>query len=379
MLRRLLPALLSLAFAVSAVAHEPVFARHGMVVAQEDNAADVGVAVLKSGGNAVDAAVAVGFALAVTHPFAGNLGGGGFMLIRLADGRTTFIDFREKAPAKASHNMYLDASGKATRDSIDGWRSSGVPGTVRGLELAHQKYGHRPWAELLEPAVDLASNGFRISHWQSESFRHAKRFAQYPTPSASSSTAARPTKWATSYVQPELAQTLSASPVSAPRNSMKAKPRACSPTAMAQNGGLITLDDLQRYQAVERALEGAYRGYQIVASPPPSSGGVGILQMLDTLDGTGFEKTGAGAADITTSPKPCAATMPTAIPTWAIPTSSRDPIAGLLDPAYIAKRRGTIQPGRATPSDKSAPACPPARGDQDHPLQHRGRQGNAVA
>src|SRR5436305_14596534 len=112
-------------------AHEPVYTRKGMVVAQEPLAADVGVAVLKSGGNAVDAAIAVGFALAVTHPFAGNLGGGGFMLIRMVDGRSTFIDFRERAPAKASRDMYVDASGKPTRESLDGWRSAGVPGTVR--------------------------------------------------------------------------------------------------------------------------------------------------------------------------------------------------------------------------------------------------------
>src|SRR6059058_5893605 len=130
-------------------AHEPVYTRKGMVVAQEPLAADVGVAVLKSGGNAVDAAIAVGFALAVTHPFAGNLGGGGFMLIRLADGRSTFIDFRERAPEKASRNMYLDASGNLTRDSIEGWRSSGVPGTVRGFEMALNKYGRKTWSENL--------------------------------------------------------------------------------------------------------------------------------------------------------------------------------------------------------------------------------------
>jgi gamma-glutamyltranspeptidase / glutathione hydrolase len=115
---------------------QPVRARHGMVVAMESIAADVGVEVLKNGGNAVDAAVAVGFAMSATHPYAGNLGGGGYMLIRLADGRTTFIDFREKAPESALHDMYLDANGNLTRDSIEGWRSSGVPGTVRGFELA---------------------------------------------------------------------------------------------------------------------------------------------------------------------------------------------------------------------------------------------------
>src|SRR6476620_4148684 len=136
-------------------AHEPARARHGMVVADEPLAADVGVAVLKRGGNAVDAAVAVGFALAVTHPYAGNLGGGGFMLVRFADGRSTFIDFRERAPDKASRDMYLDAQGNPTRESVDGWRSVGVPGSVRGFELAQSKYGSKKWAELIAPAIAL--------------------------------------------------------------------------------------------------------------------------------------------------------------------------------------------------------------------------------
>src|SRR3977135_4261460 len=136
---------------------QPVHARHGMVVAMESIAADVGVSVLQKGGNAVDAAVAVGFAMAVTHPFAGNLGGGGYMLIRMADGRTTFIDFRERAPEKSSRNMYLAAKGGLTRDSVEGWRSSGVPGTVRGFEIAVNKYGRKTWNENLAPALQLAS------------------------------------------------------------------------------------------------------------------------------------------------------------------------------------------------------------------------------
>src|SRR5277367_6195731 len=139
-MRRFTP-LIALVLAVNMSARQPVHARKAMVVTQEPTAADVGVAVLKSGGNAIDAAVAIGFTLAVTHPFAGNIGGGGFMLIRLADGRTTFIDFRERAPGKASRDMYLDGAGKPTRDSIEGWRSSGVPGSVRGFELALSKYG----------------------------------------------------------------------------------------------------------------------------------------------------------------------------------------------------------------------------------------------
>src|SRR6478736_3922159 len=143
--RRLGAALVVAAFLISplAAARQPVRARHGMVVAMESIAADVGVSVLQKGGNAVDAAVAVGFALAVTHPFAGNIGGGGYMLIRMADGRSTFIDFRERAPGKASRDMYLDAQGNLTKDSIEGWRSAGVPGSVRGFELADTKYGKR--------------------------------------------------------------------------------------------------------------------------------------------------------------------------------------------------------------------------------------------
>src|SRR6202451_4109906 len=141
-------------------AAQPVHARHAMVVARETHATDAGVAVLETGGNAVDAAIAVGFALAVTHPSAGNLGGGGFMLVRFADGRSTFIDFRESAPAKATRDMYLDAQGNPTRDSIEGWRSAGVPGTVRGFELAQKKYGRTKWDALLAPAIELASKGF---------------------------------------------------------------------------------------------------------------------------------------------------------------------------------------------------------------------------
>src|SRR5437764_3461454 len=149
--------LLWVSAAIPSWAAQPVRARRGMVVTRERHATAVGLQVLESGGNAVDAAVAVGLALAVTHPSAGNIGGGGFMLLRLADGRDTFIDFRERAPQSASRNMYLDAAGKATQDSTVGYRASGVPGTVRGLEYALQKYGTQPWSKLVQPAVELAA------------------------------------------------------------------------------------------------------------------------------------------------------------------------------------------------------------------------------
>src|SRR5271154_1415112 len=147
----------------SLFARQPVLGQHAMVVAQDPLATDVGIAVLKAGGNAIDAAVAVGFALAVTYPYAGNIGGGGFLLAHFADGRSTFIDFREKAPISASRDMYLDTNGKLTRDSLVGWRACGVPGSVRGFALAHEKYGSKPWAELIDPAIQLAAAGFPVT------------------------------------------------------------------------------------------------------------------------------------------------------------------------------------------------------------------------
>src|SRR5688572_30012602 len=165
--------LLLLVIVPTDAARQPVRAKRGMAVAMESQAVDVGVAVLQKGGNAVDAAVAMGFAMAATHPFAGNLGGGGFMLIRFADGRATFIDFREMAPAKSSRNMYLDAKGELTRDSLEGWRSSGVPGTVRGFQMAVEKYGKKSWAESLAPAIQLAK-GFPVSYALAESLKGSR-------------------------------------------------------------------------------------------------------------------------------------------------------------------------------------------------------------
>src|SRR5437868_12341805 len=171
----------ALALAGGLLARQPVRSRSAMVVAQEPLATDAGVAVLRSGGNAIDAAVAVGFALAVTHPSAGNIGGGGFLLARLADGSTTFIDFRERAPQSASRNMYVDTDGKLTKESLQGWRASGVPGSVRGFELAHQKYGKKKWAELLQPAINLASDGMPVSYSLAESLKAgSKLLDQFP-------------------------------------------------------------------------------------------------------------------------------------------------------------------------------------------------------
>ena len=170
-----------LALASLAFGRDPVRARHAMVVSQEPNATDVGVRVLKSGGNAVDAAIAVALTLAVTHPRAGNLGGGGFLLVRMADGRTTFIDFRERAPLSATRTMYLGADGKPTKDSELGWRAAGVPGTVKGLEVAHRKFGTQRWAALVQPAIDFAAQGVELSYGEARNMCDARKLIeQFP-------------------------------------------------------------------------------------------------------------------------------------------------------------------------------------------------------
>ncbi len=268
-----------------------------MVGAPEPLATDVGVQVLKDGGNAVDAAIAVGFALAVTHPYAGNLGGGGFMLIRLADGRSTFVDFRERAPEKASRNMYLDASGKPTRESLEGWRSAGVPGTVRGFELAHRKYGSRKWADLIEPAATLAAQGFQVSYALAESLKSARNLSQ--DPESKRIFLKNGTYWepGDTLTQPELARTLNRIAQNGVKEFYEGETAQKLSEAMTRKGGLITLSDLKNYAAVERApLTGSYRGYGIIAAPPPSSGGIGILQMLAMLEGSEYQKSGSGSA-----------------------------------------------------------------------------------
>ena len=364
--------------------HEPVYARKGMVVAQEPLAADVGVAVLKSGGNAVDAAVAVGFALAVTFPYAGNLGGGGFMLVRMADGRTTFIDFREKAPRKATHDMYLDASGNATKDSVLGWRAAGVPGSVRGFELALKKYGTKPWAELLQPAIHLASSGSLISYPQMRSFKsNADGLSQFPESKRIFLKGGALYDWNENFQQPELARTLERIARHGAKDFYEGETAHMLAREMEKNGGLITLDDLREYQAVERKpLEGDYHGYHIITSPPPSSGGIGILQMLGMLDGTGYEKSRTGSA---TAYHYLAEVMRRFYADrneyLGDPDFVKNPITAMLDPAYIRARRDSIDPVNATPSEQIRPGLPAgaAEGSDTTHYSIADEQGNLVA
>ncbi|MCU1384039.1 MAG: gamma-glutamyltransferase, partial [Acidobacteria bacterium] len=351
--------LLALAVPLGAV-RQPLRAKHGMVVAMEGQAADVGVAVLKAGGTAVDAAVAVGFAMAATHPYAGNLGGGGFMLIRFADGRSTFIDFRERAPEKASRNMYLDAKGEMTKASTEGWRSSGVPGTVRGFEIAVNKYGRRKWAENLAPAIALASKGFPVSYSLSEGLKGSRSLAKSPESTRIFQRNGQFYDVGEPLIQPELAQTLERIAKNGAGEFYEGETAKRFAEEMAKNGGIISLADLKNYKALERTpLTGTYRNYTIITSPPSSSGGIALLEMLGILDGSGYEKGGAGSASaIHYEAEAMRLAYADRNEYVGDPDFVKVPIAGLLDRGYLARLRGSIDPERATPSDRVKPGKP---------------------
>ena len=346
-------ALLLLAASLPLWSAQPVRARHGMVVSRERHATEAGLKILQAGGNAIDAAVAVGFALAVTHPSAGNIGGGGFMLIRLADGRTTFIDFRERAPGAASRDMYLDANGKATEDSTVGYRASGVPGTVRGLEYASKKYGKKSWADLVAPAVDLASKGFELSYAQAQGLKSSARgLSRFPESNRIFLKGGKFYEPGETLMQPELGRTLDRIAKQGSKDFYEGETASLLAKDMKEHGGLITLEDLKQYAAIERKpMTGKYRGYDIITSPPPSSGGVGVLQMLGVLEDTGYEKGGAGSATVVHY-------MTEAMRRYFADRSEnlgdpdffKVPLTSLLDPAYIQKLRASIDPQRATPS-----------------------------
>jgi gamma-glutamyltranspeptidase/glutathione hydrolase len=363
-------------------AHEPARARHGMVVADEPLAADVGVAVLKRGGNAVDAAVAVGFALAVTHPYAGNLGGGGFMLVRFADGRSTFIDFRERAPEKASRDMYLDSQGNPTQESVDGWRAVGVPGSVRGFELAQSKYGSQKWDALLAPAIDLAANGYALSYKSAELLRNAHNLAGDPESKRIFQKGGSYYDAGDVLVQPELAATLKRIAASGAREFYEGETAHRLVSEMAGHGGLLTLADLQGYRAVERTpLTGTYRGLTIFTAPLPSSGGIGILQMLGMLEDSGYQKTGAGsAAAIHYTAEVMRRFFADRSQYLGDADFVKVPVKGLLDPAYIRGRSASIDPDHTTSSDQLNPGKPAGReGTETTHYSIVDAAGNAVA
>jgi gamma-glutamyltranspeptidase/glutathione hydrolase len=362
-------------------ARQPVRARRGMAVAMEAQAVDVGVATLQKGGNAVDAAVAMGFAMAATHPFAGNLGGGGFMLIRFADGRTTFIDFREMAPGRATRNMYLDAKGELTKDSVEGWRSSGVPGTVRGFQMAIEKYGKRSWAENLAPAIQLAK-GFPVSYALSESLKGSGALAKDPESKRIFQKNGAFFDVGETLSQPELAATLERIARNGPNEFYEGETAKRFAAEMAKHGGIISEADLRNYKAIERTpLKGKYKNYTVITAPPSSSGGIALLEMMGILEGTKYETAGSGSAS---SIHYQAAAMRLAYADRneyvGDPAFVKVPIAGLLDPAYHARLRATIDPEKATPSSMVKPGKP--AGSESMETTHYSvvdSEGNAVA
>jgi gamma-glutamyltranspeptidase/glutathione hydrolase len=324
-----------------------------MVVAQEPLATDVGVAVLKSGGNAVDAAVAVGFALAVTHPTAGNLGGGGFLLLRTAKGETTFFDFRERAPGKATRDMYLDPEGKLTRESLEGWRAAGVPGTVHGLETAHKKYGRKQWSDLVAPAIRLAK-GFSIPFSLMSSLQSSSILSKFPESKRIFQRDGMYYEVGDRLVQPELAKTLERIANHGAKDFYEGEIARRLAAEMLANGGLITQEDLKSYRTVERKpLTGSYRGYDVITAPPPSSGGLGILHMFGMLEGSDYYKAGAGsAAAIHYVAEVMRRYYADRSEYLADPDYFKVPVSGLLNKDYISKRRATIDPQKATNSDE---------------------------
>jgi gamma-glutamyltranspeptidase/glutathione hydrolase len=341
-------------------ARQPVRARHTMVVTRETHATDIGDAVLASGGNAIDAAVAVAFALAVTHPSAGNIGGGGFMLIRLANGESTFIDFRERAPRSASRNMYIGPDGEATKDSLVGYRASGVPGTVKGLEYAHRKYGHKSWQELVTPAIELASKGFPVSWGLAQSLHSTAtrtKLSKFPDSKRIFLNDGESFEPGDRLVQGDLAKTLERIREHGAEGFYSGETARLLAADMAANGGTITLDDLRDYKVFERKpLQGTYRGYGVITSPPPSSGGAGILQMMGMLEGTDYAKTGAGSArSLHFLAEVMRRYFADRSEYMGDPEFYPVPLSKLLDPKYIAARRSTIDPLHATPSDKILP------------------------
>ena len=270
---------------------EPIRAKHAIVASQHELASKIGAEVMKKGGNAVDAAVATALALAVVYPEAGNLGGGGFMLMRFKDGKTAAIDYREMAPQGANRNIYLDAEGKLIKgegSSTIGYRAAGVPGTTAGLEMAYKKYGSGKikWSELVEPARKLAQDGYVLSYRLANLFRtYSKNLEQYEDSKRIFLNGGKFYDEGDVFKQPDLAATLGRIEKNGAKGFYEGETAQFIAADMKAHNGLITLADLKNYHPQERTpLHGTYRGYEIISMPPPSSGGIVLLQCLNMLE-----------------------------------------------------------------------------------------------
>ena len=373
-----------------AFTRKPVRARHGMVASTNEVASRVGVEIMRRGGNAVDAAIAVAFALAVTHPAAGNLGGGGFMLIRLKDSRTTAIDYREMAPAGAHRDVYLDKNGqliKGEGGSLVGYRAAGVPGTVRGMELALKKYGSGKltWSQLVEPARRLAANGFTVTYSLARSLsdKDTKEYLSgYPETKRIYLKGGALYKEGELFRQPELAATFARLQRFGPNEFYEGETAQLIAADMKRHNGLMTLDDLRGYVAKERTpLRGSYRGHTIISMPPPSSGGAVLIEMLNILEGFDLNKLEASSSE---RYHLMGEAMRRAFADRAEYMGDTDfvkvPIAGLIDKSYATTLRSTIKTDRASTSDEVR-AGRPAGYESDDTTHFTvvDAEGNAVA
>ena len=343
---------------VSAASREPVRAKNGIVASTNQLASQVGVDIMKQGGNAVDAAIGVAFALAVTHPAAGNLGGGGFMMIRLKNGKTTAIDYREMAPAAATRNIYLDKNGNLIEGeggSLVGYRAAGVPGTVRGMALALQKYGSGKfrWSQLVLPAMRLARDGFVVNRALARSLRGSSDYlSQYPETRRIYLKDGQFYNEGEVFRQPDLAATFDRLYRSGPNEFYTGQTARMIVDDMKRNKGLMTMQDLAGYEAKERVpVRSTYRGYEVISMPPPSSGGAVLIEMLNILEGYELDKLEASSSEryhLMTE------AMRRAFADRAEFMGDSDfvkvPVAGLIDKSYAAKLRSTISLNRASAS-----------------------------
>jgi gamma-glutamyltranspeptidase / glutathione hydrolase len=349
-----LAAVLAAPLPLAAASLPPVEAAHGMVVSAHGLASAVGVEILKKGGNAVDAAVAVGYALAVVHPCCGNLGGGGFMLIHLAGGKDVVLDFRETAPLAATRDMYLDAAGNVIPDaSTRGYKAAGVPGTVLGLETALARYGTMKRAEVMAPAIALAERGYVLAQPDTDILdTGTKAFAREPNVAAIFLKRGQALAPGDRLVQKDLAESLKLIARAGPDAFYRGPIAEAIVAASQAHGGLLALEDFRRYQVVEREpVRCSYRGYDIVSAPPPSSGGTTICEIFNIVAGLPLAAEGyhsaAGTHDLVEAMRRAYLDRNNRL---GDPAFVKNPLAELLSTGYAAKLRASIVPDHATAS-----------------------------
>ena len=361
----------------------PVIAEHAMVVTAQHLATDIGVDILRKGGNAVDAAVAVGYALAVVHPCCGNIGGGGFMTLHLADGRNLFLDFREKAPQAATPTMFQDADGNVVPErSRVSWLGIGVPGTVMGLNEALATYGTMPRAEVMAPAIRLAKDGFVLNEGDAHILSlRTQTFAKEPNVAKIFLHDGQPYKAGERLVQPELGKTLELIAKDGSDAFYKGPVAQAIVAASKENGGLFTMQDFADYTAPWSApVECGYHGYQVISTPPPSSGGTTVCEILQIVAPYPFAKWGFGSTEVThylvEAERRAFADRNTYL---GDPAFVKNPIERLLSPDHAAKIRAGIAPDKATPSAQVKGSLGADEGQHTTQYSIVDAQGNAVS